>query len=57
MTRQKSRLMTNSKYEMQNEFQMSNIKFFAHLDFGLELTFEIGNLTLLMSGTAIYCGN
>lgn len=56
MTRQKTRLMTNFKYEMQNEFQMSNTKFFAHLDFSLELTFGIVNLAFLMPDTAVYGG-
>jgi|GEM_PF-5652161 len=54
---QKSRLMTDFKYEMLNEVQMPNAIFFNHLDFGIELTFGIGNLTLLTPYTAVYCGS
>jgi hypothetical protein len=41
---------------MLNEFQMSNTKFFDHLDFGIELTFEIWNLTLLTAHAVVCCG-
>ncbi len=49
--------MKNDKCQNPNEFQISNVKFFDSLDFGIELTFEIGYLPLLTLPSAVSCGS